>query len=293
MTLRKCATTGRGAMEGDHCFLITPSEADLPASGSGATVDQYALRPTGTARGQLVVFFNGSGGAPSAGAGTSAGSFFGVARDSGLHVLGVSYVSSSAVGQLCGTNDGCFEPTRTSILLGDLQAGGATALSDLTSDEGVFERIAQTLHTLVRGDPNGGWEQFIDLSKLSEPENAVKWSSVIVAGHSQGGGHAALIAKRQRVARVVMLAAPCDGVGTTPATWLSSSNGYATPPSAFRGLWAAGDTTCARAPAVWRALGIPTSATSESAATCVGADAHGAPLFCPTNANAWSVGLQP
>ena len=65
--LRACATTGNGAVAGDTCFLLTPAESGLPAAGHRAGIDQYALRPTASARGKLVVFFNGSGGGPAAG----------------------------------------------------------------------------------------------------------------------------------------------------------------------------------------------------------------------------------
>lgn len=271
---------------GDVCFKLTPAEAGLEATGAGATVDQFALRPTANLRGVLLVFFNGSGGNPSAGAGTPTESFYGVARAQGLHVLAVSYVSGTAVGVLCGTDD-CFEPTRTSILLGDQQMGAASALIDLTPDEGVFERIVKSLLALHDGDPAGGWSAFLDPTK-PEPEAAIRWDKVMVAGHSQGGGHAALIGKRQQVARVIMLAAPCDGIGQSVATWLSSSAGYKTDPStSFRGLWMPGDTTCPRAPFIFQALGMPASARNETARGCVAADPHGAPLRCPANAPNW------
>jgi hypothetical protein len=78
--LRRCPTTGQGAMEGEVCFVVSPAETGLEASGTNANVDQYALRPQTNARGALLVFFNGSGGSPRAGTGTAAGSFYGVAR---------------------------------------------------------------------------------------------------------------------------------------------------------------------------------------------------------------------
>lgn len=294
VTLRRCPTTGQGAMEGDVCFVVTPAETGLPASGSGATVDQYALRPTANARGQLLLFFNGSGGSPRAGTGTASESWYGVARAQGLHVFAPSYVSGSAIGMLCAGNDACFEPSRASILVGDALAGSAAPLADLTTDEGAFERIAAALMTLADSDAEGRWGDFLDRSKLPDAEAAIRWDRVMVSGHSQGGGHAALIGKRQSVARVIMLASPCDGVGASVATWLSSPAGYRTSPAThFFGLWAMGDTTCPRAPDAWQALGMPAAAQTRDATVCPLEPPHASPLGCGRNAARWADLLKP
>lgn len=292
--LRACPTTGAGAMEGDVCFVLTPAETGLPASGAGATVDQYALRPPANPRGVLLLFFNGSGGSPRAGVGTATGSWYGVARAQGLHVLAPSYVSGSAIGQLCLGNDACFEPSRASILTGDVVSGSAASLSDLTADEGAYERIAAALLVLADSDPSGGWGEFLDRAKLPDAEAAIRWDKVMVSGHSQGGGHAALVGKRNQVARVIMLASPCDGVGSSVATWLSSAAGWKTDPATrFFGLWSMGDTTCPRAPEAWRALGLATAASLGDVPVCAGSVAHAAPLSCEQNAGRWAQVLGP
>lgn len=275
-------------MEGDVCFVLTPGETGLPGSGAGASVDQYALRPPSGARGQLLLFFNGSGGQPRGAAGTAEGSWYGVARAAGLHVLGVSYASGTAVGQLCAGTDACFEPTRTAILTGIPQPGAASELSTLTLDEGAFSRIAAALVALALRDPDGGWEVFIERSLLPDAEKAIRWSQVLVSGHSQGGGHAALIGKRSPVERVLMLASPCDGVNGAAASWLGASTGFATDPATrFFGLGARGDTTCPLSGAGWDRLAMPPSARL-AASTCSGVSAHGAPLGCSGNAGLWA-----
>lgn len=73
----------------------------------------------------LLVHFNGSGGSPRGATGTSTGSWYGVARGAGLHVIGVSYASDSAVGSLCQGDDTCSGPTRATILTGVRQRGAA------------------------------------------------------------------------------------------------------------------------------------------------------------------------
>lgn len=78
----RCPTAGCGAVEGDHCFVLTPSESGLPAAANAAE-DQYALRPASAARGQLLLFFNGSGGSPRGGIASATTSFYSVARGAG------------------------------------------------------------------------------------------------------------------------------------------------------------------------------------------------------------------
>lgn len=275
--LRQCQ-----AAAGPNCFLLTPAETGL--KGEGANVDQFASRPATGARGKLLVFLNGSGGSPAGGTSGGLSSWYGVARDEGLHVLGVSYRSGEAVGTMCRGDDACFEPTRVSQLTGVLQAGAANELSGLLGDEGVEVRLAAALRVLAERDPSGGWNDFTDTS-----DGGVQWARLLVSGHSQGGGHAALLGKRHAVERVVMLASPCDArTDGTPASWLSDSTGWATSPATrFFGLWAEGDTTCPAAPAVWERLGMPVGARDVAAIGCAGAAAHGAPLQCTQNGEKW------
>ncbi|MDP1826852.1 MAG: hypothetical protein Q8L48_26505 [Archangium sp.] len=283
--LRQCPAAG-----GEHCFLLTPAESGL--AGEGADVDQYALRPPTGARGQLLVFLNGSGGAPLAGAAGLEHSWYGVARAEGLHVLGVSYRSGAAVATLCQGDDACFEPTRVSQVTGVLQPGAASALSGLLADEGIEVRLVAALRGLAQRDPDGGWGDFLDSPDGGATE--VRWERLFVSGHSQGGGHAALLGKRHLVARVLMLASPCDALSDGQlASWLSDATGWVTPPSTrYFGLWAQGDGTCAAAPAAWERLGMPDAARDVSADVCAGQAPHSAPLTCVTNEARWRAMLR-
>lgn len=258
---------------GPNCYLFSPADSDL--SGQGAAVDHIAVRPSDTSRGQLLVFLNGSGGAPSNGA-----DVLRVGRELGLHAIALSYRSDVPVGVMCRGEDGCFEPSRVSLLTGELQEGAAEQLSNLQLGEGIEPRLVAALKLLGELDADGGWAQFLT-------GDAVRWSRVLASGHSQGGGHAALIAKRYAVVRVLMLASPCDARDDgSPTMWLSSSAGWATPPSKLFGLWAEGDDTCPVAPAIWSALNIGGPDTSGA---CAGRTNHGAPLTCPDNFEKWKV----
>lgn len=294
--LRRCPTSGRGAVEGDHCFVLTPSESGLPPSGANADEDQYALRPTGAARGQLLLFFNGSGGSPRGGVASASTSFYSVARSQGLHVLAVSYRSDEAIGVLCATaadRDACFLQTRTAVLTGEYQDGAAASLRGIERHEGVYARLVAALVALARRDPAGGWDAFFDPAMLATPLRAVRWERVMASGHSQGGGHAALLGRRHALARVIALASPCDSNRGVAAQWLVHDGSYATDPATrFFGLGAPGDAICPGYPAAWESLRMAPAARVADAVVC-GEGAHGAPIACVENAGRWERLLQP
>lgn len=236
--LRPCPASGKGAVAGPFCYLLTPAESGLPAAGVNAAVDQYALRPASGARGKLLLFFNGSGGSPIAGTrGTPAQNFYATARAAGLHVLAVSYRSDNAIGTLCKGSDACFWPTRETILTGAFQPGASPTLSAIADHEGAYARIAAGLKALAERDPQGGWDGFVDPA-AAKPSEQIRWTKVIASGHSQGGGHAAAIARSFAIDRVVTLSSPCDQTLAGPATWLNAAKtAYATSPAAaFHGL---------------------------------------------------------
>src|SRR5229473_3362874 len=64
-------------------------------------------------------------------------------------------------------------------------------------------RLTKLLEYLDDNHPHQGWSRFL---KGGKPN----WSRIAVGGHSQGAGHAALIAQLRRVPRVVMLSGPPD-----------------------------------------------------------------------------------
>lgn len=292
--LRRCPTSGKGAVAGDECFLLTPAESGLPAAGTNATVDQYALRPKSGARGKLLVFFNGSGGSPLAGTrGSASASFYATARAAGLHVVGLSYRSDDTVGSLCKGDDACFLPTRRTILTGVFETGAAPALSGIAAHEGALARLIAALTTLAARDAGGGWDAFLDPS-ATKPAERVRWSLVLAAGHSQGGGHAAVLGKAFALDRVVALSSPCDQTATGAASWLDSTKTpYATPPAtAFHGLGAPGDAICPGYPAAWTALGIAAPRKHPDGIVCTGSTAHGATIECPENAPTWTKMLE-
>lgn len=90
----------------------------------------------------------------------------------------------------------------------------------------ILNRLQKLLIYLAKNDPTGSWGEFVH---KGQPD----WSRIIVAGHSQGSGHAAYIGKLFRVNRVLMFSGPQDYMDDfdRPAPWQARKS--ATPPSRF------------------------------------------------------------
>ncbi len=293
-SLRRCPTAGTGSILGDYCFVLTPGETGLPATGVNADANQYALRPTGARRGKLLLFLNASGSVPQNAIADEETSFYSVGRAEGLNVLAIAYRASDVIGIICSNDDACFEPTRLSVITGEYVTGGASQVDDITVDEGIYARTASALAKLIELDPSGGWDSFIDLSAIANPSAALRWDKMMVSGHSQGGGHAAMLGKLHATERVVMLASPCDSISGVPATWLQSPAGWATNTATrFYGLNAVNDPICPSYELAWEQLGLPTTATRADAFECPGGGGgHSAAIKCESNAEIWREQLQ-
>jgi pimeloyl-ACP methyl ester carboxylesterase len=81
----------------------------------------------------------------------------------------------------------------------------------------IVTRATKLLLYLKKTYPAQNWGQYLTAS------NTIRWDKVVVAGHSQGSGHACYIGKKNRVERVVMLSGPNDysTYFNSPANWLS------------------------------------------------------------------------
>ena len=290
-TLRRCPTAGRGALTGDFCFTLTPAETGLAAGGANATEDHYALRPASGARGGLLIFLHGSGGTPRGVIASPDVNVYAAARAQGLHVLSVAYRSDDAVGELCGAaadRDACFLATRTAIVTGVPQPGAAAPLASIGLHEGVYARVGAALLALSQRDPDGRWGQFSDLSAGGDLARAIRWTRIFVAGHSQGGGHAALLAKLHPVRRAVMFSSPCDVTSAAPAAWLTHDATWATPSSSLFGYGSMGDLVCPGHVPAWGTLGMTAANRDNTAVVCTGQTAHSASIKCVENAARWS-----
>jgi len=178
----------------------------------------------------------------------------------GFHALGLNYPNPLPVGILCINQDeNCFWNVRREIITGVDHSD----LVDVDEANAIAGRLADTIDYLHREDPDEGWDQFLD-------NGAVDWSKVVVAGHSQGGGHAGIMAKLYSMSRVVYFASPADwdSQSDAPAEWTSRPN--ETPASRQFGFTHVDDTLVPynQLLAIWDSMGLagtPVSIDSTSA----------------------------
>lgn len=241
------------------------SPAEIDPRVDTATQDHIAINPSPdvpTAN-RLFVFLPGTQGVPSL-----YREILRVGAARGYHVIGLNYPNAIAVGQLClGEDPSCFWDVRREVVTGvDL-----SPLVEVNAANAIDSRLAQAVAHLNSLHPDEGWGTYLS-------GNDIVWSSVVVAGHSQGGGHAGVIAKLRPLARAAYFAAPPDWLigEDRPAAWLSF-NGQ-TPASRQFGFGHVDDGLVPHAQTLesWRALGLAAfgAAVSVDGASAPFGDSH-------------------
>ena len=187
--------------------LIAPSVTD-PAISTYLNA-HVAINPDPAvpARNGLFLFLVGTGGQPQ-----NQQLIQATAAARGYHALGLMYPNTPSVGSLC---DASSDPdahwnVRREILTGQ----DLSPLVAISPTECLEHRLAALLAYLAAAYPAEGWGQYLSAG-------AISWPKVTVAGHSQGGGHAAVLGKLHPVARVVCFSSPADwrSAVNLPATW--------------------------------------------------------------------------
>ncbi len=171
------------------------------------------------------------------------------AAKSGYHAFALSYPAADAIAQLCATQPpSCYGDARQEVITGEATSA-VVAVNRANSIENRAVRLLRALRVL---DPTGNWGQFL------VGDTAVLWSSVSIAGHSQGGGHALYIAQHHVVWRATAYASYGDGLpnGAGPAPWVLKP--FATPTSRIFGLISAFDEVVGPLLAFsgWSAIGL-------------------------------------
>jgi hypothetical protein len=208
-------------------YFIPPRDTD-PQIDTDLQSHYAALNKSVPSKNQLFLFFPGTGGTP----------FFqqqlnNAAAELGFHVIGLNYPNDQAVnGDLCvgaSADLDCYAKVRLEIKDGV----DRTPLISITRANSIENRLIKLLVYLRAQFPDDGWGQYLT------NEDTIKWSSIVVSGHSQGAGHAGIIGRYHFVARVVMFAGmDYSGREMKPANWIAvpASTPNATPEERFYGF---------------------------------------------------------
>jgi len=199
-------------------FSVAPALTD---PGINTALEDHIVHvPTGPRNGRLLVYL------PSSRAPASSGGRFQVeAAKLGYHVIGLSYPNNPGLVSFCGPSadpNTCYETTRIEVITGEPVSDFVT----ISVANSIDNRLAKLLQWLAANRPGEGWQSFLS-------QGAPKWRHIVVAGHSQGAGHAVMIAKLRLVSRVVMLSGVTDAINGAAAAWVEV---VATPPDRFFGL---------------------------------------------------------
>ena len=168
--------------------------------------DHYAHYDTHVAaRGRLLVHLPGSYGKP-----VNSLRYLKAVAAAGDHVIGLRYPNTWEVMDLCAsaTELSCFENVRLEIIDGT----DRSSLVAVNAANSIINRLTRMLQYLDQNYPTEGWGQYLI---GGQPD----WSRIAMSGHSQGGGHAAVIGKYYMLDRVLMFGAPGDSNGNGIAPW--------------------------------------------------------------------------
>jgi hypothetical protein len=141
----------------------------------------------------------------------------------GYHAIGLDYENRVLTVVCAHSRDtGCFDHYREAIVTG----APVSEKISVSPANSILNRLQQLLLYLVKTDPGGGWDEFVEAGRPA-------WSRIVVAGHSQGSGHAAYIGKSFPVDKVLIFSGPQDYLDdlNEPAPWEAEPS--ATPPSRF------------------------------------------------------------
>ncbi len=150
-----------------------------------------------------------------------------LAANNGYHVVVLKYPNSTAAQSACANNSNvdCYKNFRQETV------EGIDVSSDITVDytNSITNRLVKLLDYLSSNYPTENWGQYLS-------NGQIQWQKIIISGHSQGGGHAAYIAKTNVVKRCLMFASPNDysNMTSSPANWISMSS--LTPDSLYYGF---------------------------------------------------------
>jgi pimeloyl-ACP methyl ester carboxylesterase len=175
-------------------LLVSPAETNVDYSPDDES--HYILQGKPNKQNKLVLFIGGSDSVPKD---------YNIVCENlanlGFDVISLSYPNSVAAAPL-GTSPDIFifDNYRDEVCFGNSVSNEVSV--DLLNS--INSRTINLLQFLAKKYHDQQWDYY-----LTSPNN-LDWSKIIVAGHSQGSGHACYLAKKNLVHRVVMFSGPND-----------------------------------------------------------------------------------
>jgi hypothetical protein len=192
--------------------LFAPSATD-PAIIQFNNNHYAVVDPAMTSRGRLVIFLPGTGAIP-----FHYREFPQNAANLGFHALGLMYPNGSAINALCAQNAPLDADAAGNARLEVIDGTDRVNFLNVDSVNCIQNRLLKALQYLHATYATRGWNQFYSGSTLL-------WSKLIVCGHSQGAGMAAMLAKTRVTNRCVMFTDMDWWVaGNRPYNWMSSAS---------------------------------------------------------------------
>lgn len=128
--------------------------------------------------------------------------YLSLAANAGYHVISLAYPGINNMYLSCehSTDPPCYENFHRELAEGK----NYTSLADIDTFESIFFRLKSLLVYLKTNYPQENWTPYLNAQGEIE-QSLITWS-----GHSDGAGHAAVIAKYNAVDRVVLFSGPKD-----------------------------------------------------------------------------------
>jgi hypothetical protein len=232
-----------GAASAFRTYTVRPRETDAAIDAADnphvALVAECAKQTR-----RLYLFLPGTGGVPS-----TVMSLLHLAALNCLHVVSLSYPDETAVFNACvreRAEPDCYAAWR----LEKIDGVARSAKIRIAPQNSIENRLLKLLEYLAGRNSTDGWDSFLE-------NRGIKWDTIIVSGHSQGGGEAAMLGKIHLVARVAMFGSVTDAVGSRsgpPPAWLTKPG--ATPTDRYFGFAHQRDEFWGSIERSWIALGL-------------------------------------
>ena len=209
LSVLSCKKDEEPPVVNEETYYVETRDTD---AGYPAGEDPHLImRNNNASTNKLVLFFGGTWSKPE-----TYEVFCDHARDNGFDVISLSYPNNVAAASLKESDDlYAFDNYRDELCYGNA-VSDAVEVNELNC---IVTRTTKLLMYLSQTYPDQNWAQYL------VDGNAPNWSRIIVAGHSQGSGHAAYLAKMNNVNRALMFSGPNDYSTHFEAAgnWLSMS----------------------------------------------------------------------